>query len=126
MGKWTHPQGWVALVVGVYAALSPIWTTHPTGNKALWTMIVLGVVTAVLALLSLADLGRVISDGLIALMGVLFIISPFVMSFTVGDGYKALAWTAWIVGIVALVAGAWDAQVTRTQQQAGHNMVTGH
>jgi hypothetical protein len=124
MGKWTHPQGWVALVVGVYAALSPIWTTHPTGHKALWTMIVLGVVTAVLALLSLAEVGRVISDGLIALAGVLFIIAPWVMSFTIGDGFKALAWTSWIVGIVALVAGAWDAQVARTQSQTGH-MVTG-
>ena len=144
MGKWTHPQGLAALIVGVYAALSPIWTTHPSGNKAsyiggklletvylpsgnkaLYTMIVLGVVTAVLALISLAYPGRVVSDGLIALMGVLFIISPWVMSFTVGAGYAAFAWTAWIVGIVALVAGAWDAQVTRTQQQAGH-MVTGH
>jgi hypothetical protein len=125
MSKWTHPQGLAALVVGVYAALSPIWTTHPSGNKALYTMIVLGVVTAVLALISLAYPGRVVSDGLIALMGVLFIISPWVMSFTVGAGYAAFAWTAWIVGIVALVAGAWDAQVTRTQQQAGH-MVTGH
>ena len=105
--------------------MSPIWTTHPSGNKALYTMIVLGVVTAVLALLSLAGLDRVVSDGLIALMGVLFIISPWVMSFTVGAGYAAFAWTAWIVGIVALVAGAWDAQVTRTQHQGGH-MVTGH
>jgi SPW repeat len=125
MGKWTHPQGWAALVVGVYAALSPIWTTHPSGNKALWTMVVLGVVTAALALLSLADVGRVVSDWLIALMGVLFIISPWVMSFTVGAGYAAFAWTAWIVGIVALVAGAWDVQVTRTEQHAGH-LVTGH
>ena len=51
MSKWTHPQSLAALIVGVYAALSPIWTTHPTGNKALYTMIVLGVVTAVLALI---------------------------------------------------------------------------
>jgi hypothetical protein len=125
MGKWTHPQGWAALVVGVYAALSPIWTAHPSGNKALYTMIVLGAVTAVLALLSLADVGRVVSDGLIALMGVLFIISPWVMAFTVADGFTAFAWTAWIVGIVALVAGAWDVQVARTQEQTGR-MVTGH
>ena len=125
MGRWTQPQGWAALVVGAYAALSPIWTTHPAGHKALYTMIVLGVVTAVLALLSLAALGRVVSDGLIALMGVLFIISPWVMSFTIGAGFAAFAWTALIVGIVALVAGAWDLQLTRTRQQGGQ-MVTGH
>jgi len=88
-------------------------------------MIALGVITAVLALISLAYPGRVTFAGLIALMGVLFIISPWVMSFTIGAGFAAFAWTALIVGIVALVVGAADAQVTRTQHQAGH-MVTGH
>ena len=125
MSKWTHPQGLAALIVGVYAALSPIWTTHPSGNKALYTMIVLGVVTAVLALISLAYPGRVVYEGLIALMGVLFVLSPWVMSFTAGAGYTAFAWTAWIVGIVALVAGAWDMQLTRTVQRTG-GVVTGH
>ena len=49
-------------------------------------------------------------------MGVLFIISPWVMSFS--TGYTALAWTAWIVGAVALVAGAADVRVTRTEHRA--------
>src|SRR5664279_1594566 len=111
MSKWTHPQGLAALIVGVYAALSPIWTTYPTGNKALYTMIGLGVVTAVLALISLASPGRIAFEGLIALMGVLFIISPWVMSFT-ATAYRPMAWTAWIVGIVALVAGAADVQLS--------------
>ena len=121
MSKWTHPQGLAALIVGVYAALSPIWTTHPAGNKALYTMIVLGVVTAALALISLASPGRIAFEGLIALMGVLFIISPWVMGFN--TGYMAFAWTAWIVGIVALVAGAADVQMTRSEHGA-HGVVT--
>ena len=124
MSKWTHPQGLAALIVGVYAALSPIWTTHPSG-KAMYTMITLGVITAVLALVSLASPGRIAFEGLIALMGLLFIISPWVMSFTPGAGYTAFAWTAWAVGIVALVAGAADVQVTRTQHATGA-VVTGH
>jgi SPW repeat len=115
MNKWTHPQGLAALVVGVYAALSPIWTTHPTG-KAMYTMIILGVITAGLALISLASPGRIAFEGLVALMGVLFVISPWVMGF--GTGYTAFAWTAWIVGAVALVAGAADVQVTRTEHRA--------
>jgi heme exporter protein D len=45
-------------------------------------------------------------------MGVLFLVSPFVMGFN--TGYMAFAWTAYIVGIVALVAGAADVQMTRT------------
>ena len=116
MNKWTHPQGLAALIAGVYAGLSPIWTTHPDG-KAMYTVITLGVVTALLALVSLASPGRIAFKGLVALMGVLFIISPWVMSFS--TGYTALAWTAWIVGVVALVAGAADVQVTRTEQHRG-------
>ena len=105
-----------------YAVLCPIWTNHPEGNKALYTMISLGAITAVLALISLAIPERVSFEGLIALMGLLFVVSPWVMGF--GTGFTAFAWTAWIVGAVSLVAGAADVQVTRTAHR-GHGMVTG-
>ena len=82
-------------------------------------MVILGVITAAVTLYSLASPGRIAFEGLIALMGVLFIVAPFVMSFS--TGYAAFAWTAHIVGIVALVAGAWDVQMTRT---AHRGMVT--
>jgi hypothetical protein len=91
----------------------------------MYTMIALGVITAALALVCLARPGRIAFEGLVALMGMLFILSPWVMSFTPGAGYTAFAWTAWIVGLVALVAGAADVQVTRTQRQTGA-VVTGH
>jgi len=123
MSKWTHPQGLAALVAGIYAALSPIWTNNPTDtNKATYTMIALGVITAALALFDLAMPGRIAFEGLIALMGVLFIVSPWVMSFT-ATAYRPMAWTAWIVGIVALVAGAADVQMTRSEHGA-HGVVT--
>ena len=115
MSKWTHPQGLAALIAGIYAMLSPIWTTHPEDNKAMYTMVGLGAITAVLALMSLARPGRVALEGLVALMGLLFIISPWVMGFS--TGFMAFAWTAWIVGIVTLVAGAADLQVTRSQHR---------
>ena len=120
MSKWTHPQGLAALIAGIYAALCPIWTTTPVENKAQYTMITLGVVTAVLALFSLALPDTVAFEGLIAFMGVLFVLAPWVMSFT---AFTALAWTAWIVGIVALVAGAADLQMTRSEHR-GHGVVT--
>jgi hypothetical protein len=66
-------------------------------------MITLGVITAVLALFDLARPGRIAFEGLIALMGVLFFISPWVMSFT-ATAFRPMAWTAWIVGVVTLVA----------------------
>lgn len=120
MRKWIHPQGLVALIAGIYAALSPIWTTMPTDNKAMYTLISLGVITAVVALFSLAMPDRTTFEGLIALMGLLFVLSPWVMAFT---GFTSLAWTAWIVGAVALLAGAADVQMARSEHH-GHGVVT--
>lgn len=123
MNKWTHPQGLAALIAGVYAALCPIWTTTPPdSDAAMYTMITLGVITAALGLVDLAMPGKVAFEGLIALMGLLFIISPWVMDFT-ATAYRPLAWTAWIVGAVALLAGAADLQMTRSERR-GHGMVT--
>lgn len=116
MRKWTNPLAWAALIAGAYAALSPIWTTTPSDtNKAMYTMIALGVVTAALALYDLAIPGRIGFEGLVAVMGVLFVVAPWVMDFN--TGFTALAWTAWIVGAVALVAGLADIQMTRTEHR---------
>lgn len=120
MRRWTHPQGLVALVAGLYAALAPIWTTTPTGNQAADTMIALGVITVVVALFSLARPDRIGTQGLIAFMGVLFLVSPWVMGFS---DFTALTWTACIVGVVALLAGAAELQMTRAEHRGG-GMVT--
>jgi hypothetical protein len=100
MQKWTRWQDWVAFVAGAYAALSPIWTD--TSDDATWTMVVLGVVTALIALWSLAMPDDRISEYALVLMGVLFIASPWVMGF---DNIDAMALTAWIVGAVTALAG---------------------
>jgi uncharacterized membrane protein HdeD (DUF308 family) len=102
MKKWAHPLDFVALAAGVYAACSPIWTD--TTDDATATMVVLGVVTACIALYSLARPGE-IAEGLMALMGILFIASPWVMNF---DKVDDMALTAWVVGAIALVVGLAD------------------
>ena len=108
--------GLAALIAGVYAALSPIWTNNPTdSNKGIYTMIALGVITAALALVSLYR-PSVTIDSFIALMGVLFIVSPWVMSFS-ETVYRPMAWTAWIVGAVSLVAGAGEFQLERSEHR---------
>ena len=102
MRTWTRWQDWVTLAAGVYAFLSPIWTT--TVSKATGTLLVLGIITALVALFSLAAPGAVAAEGLVALLGVLFFISPWVMSFHATTG---MAWTAWIVGVITFIAGLW-------------------
>jgi hypothetical protein len=115
-----HLQDVAALLAGVYAALSPIWTE--TTNKATSSMIVLGVITAAVALVSLVRPDLMALEGLMALMGVLFVISPWVMGF---DGTRPMALTAWIIGAVSLLAGARDVQVTRTAHHGG-GVATSH
>jgi VIT1/CCC1 family predicted Fe2+/Mn2+ transporter len=114
MKKWVRWQDWVALVAGVYAALSPIWTT--TVDKATTTLIVLGVVTALVALWSLAAPGFVMTEGLVAVLGVLFFISPWVFSFQNTTG---IAWTAWVVGVATFIAGAWALPVSNRVHHTG-------
>jgi hypothetical protein len=100
MQKWTRWQAWVALLAGAYAELSPLWTQ--TDDTATWTMVALGVVTAAIALWSLAMSEDRISEYALVLMGVLFIASPWVMGF---ERLDDMALTAWIVGAVTVVAG---------------------
>jgi uncharacterized membrane protein HdeD (DUF308 family) len=108
--------GLTALIAGVYAALSPIWTNNPTDtNKGMYTMIALGIITAALALAALYR-PTVATDSLIALMGVLFIVAPWVMSFS-DTAYRPMAWTAWVVGIVSLVAGGAEFQLERSEHR---------
>lgn len=104
MRKWSRWQDWVALVAGVYAILAPLWTDST--NKATWTLVVLGALTAVAVLFTEAAPGMArVVDWLIMLMGVLFFISPWVMGFDTVDG---MAWTAWIVGGITFLAGLFD------------------
>ena len=119
MKRWTHPQDFIALIVGVYALLSPLWTT--TTTKATTTMVVLGAVTAVLSLIELVRPDMMSIEGLTAVLGVAFVVAPWVMGFS---GTRPMALTAWIAGVITFAVGAADLQVTRTHHKGG--MATSH
>ena len=104
MQKWTRWQDWVALLRAPtrrWRRSGPRRTTSAT-----WTMVVLGVVTVAVSLWSLATPEDRISEYALVLLGVLFIVSPWVMGF---DDLDSMALTAWIVGAV-----------TRDRRRAGH------
>jgi hypothetical protein len=111
MRRGIHPQDFIALIAGVYAILSPMWTD--TTDRATTTMIVLGAVLVVLSLAELVRPDMLPMEGLTAIVGVLFFISPWVMSFS---DTRPMAWTAWIVGVVTFAVGAADLQVTRSHR----------
>ena len=112
MKRQMHIYDVVALIAGVYALLSPIWTT--TTTTATWTMVVLGIFTAGLVAFDLYRPDVMASEALVALMGVLFFISPWVLSFS---DTRPISWTAWIAGVIVFVVGAADLQVTRSHRQ---------
>ncbi len=49
----TRWQDYAAVIIGAYAALSPLWLD--TNNAAVWSLIVLGVLIAVAGLLHMLD-----------------------------------------------------------------------
>jgi hypothetical protein len=108
MKRWTHPQDAVPLIAGVYAALSPMWTT--TTSRATTTMVVLGIITALAAIAELVRPDIMSLEGLTVLLGVAFIVAPWVMGFS---GTRPMAWTAWIIGAAVFLVGVADLQVTR-------------
>ncbi|HEX5511760.1 MAG TPA: SPW repeat protein [Actinomycetales bacterium] len=102
MSVRTRWQDWVVLAIGVYCVIAPFWTT--TESRATWSLVVLGVLLAVSALWSLGMPGVVGAELTHAILGILLLVSPWVMAFT---ELTTLTWTAWIGGGVALVMGVW-------------------
>jgi uncharacterized membrane protein HdeD (DUF308 family) len=98
---WTRPHDWAEVVIGVVAALSPLWLS--TDSKAMWTMVVLGALIALDGLASLAMPSMVYGEGIQIALGVLMFLAPWVMSYTTLNG---ASWTSWIAGALTVIAGA--------------------
>ena len=115
MKPWTRLPDYGTLIAGTYAALSPIWTSTTGESGALWSLIVLGALLAVTALVSLARPDLVATEWLTVVFGMLLIIAPWVFGYTHLDG---AAWTSWVVGVVALAFGGNEvAARNRAKQQ---------
>jgi len=103
MTRFARWQDWVALVAGLYAALASLWTT-PRTTTTVTVLVVLGALLVIGSAISLAAPGSVSMEWVIAVLGVLLFISPWVLGFASDRGP---AWTAWITGGVAVIAGLW-------------------
>jgi uncharacterized membrane protein HdeD (DUF308 family) len=98
---WTRPHDWAEVVIGVVAALSPLWLS--TDTTAMWTMVILGALIALDGLVSLAMPGMVYGEGVQIALGALLFIAPWVMGYTEFNG---ASWTSWIAGVLTVIAGA--------------------
>ena len=98
---WSRWEDWVAVALGVVAALTPIWVT--TNAAAASSLIVLGVLTAVIALWSLGQPGAIASEWITLVGGALLFLAPWVLGYSSLSG---AAWTSWVVGVINVIVAA--------------------
>lgn len=99
-GAWSRGQDWVSLAAGAYLALAPLWVE--AGAGATWSMVLVGLVIVVLALVALAAPGAYTDEWMTALAGVTAFVSPWLFGYASSG---PAAWTAWTVGVVVTAAG---------------------
>jgi uncharacterized membrane protein HdeD (DUF308 family) len=99
--SWTRPYDWAEVVLGAVAVLSPLWLD--TGNAAKWSLIIMGALILLDGVASLARPNMVFGEGAQIILGILLFVAPWVTSYTALNG---AAWSSWIIGALAIVAGA--------------------
>jgi uncharacterized membrane protein HdeD (DUF308 family) len=98
---WSRWQDWAAVVLGAYLVLSTLWTE--TTGGALAALLVLGFLMLVSGLWSLATPASMTSEYVHIALGVLLFVSPWALGFADLGG---ASWTAWILGVLAVLVGA--------------------
>jgi hypothetical protein len=101
MKRWTRWEDWVAVAVGLVAALSTIWMERE-GASMVW-MIVLGVLLIASGVVNLAMPGLVASEYVQLGLGVLLFLAPWIGGYASATGP---AWVSWVGGAVAAIVAA--------------------
>lgn len=114
----SRAQDLLAVVLGVFTALSPLWLD--TNNNAMWSLIVLGLLIAATGLAQMYRATLSGADYAMGVFGLLLFISPWGMDFT---DFRGASWTAWVVGVVTavLAVAALPAMSARLHNMAPHH-----
>ncbi|WP_137724945.1 SPW repeat domain-containing protein [Prescottella subtropica] len=116
----TRWQDYAAVIIGAFAALSPLWLDTNTGAR--WSLIVLGVLVAVAGLAHMARPGIAAADYAMGVLGVLMFISPWVMNF---HAMSSASWTAWVVGALTVTVSVVGMPAMNARMH-GHGGVAAH
>ena len=115
-GTWKRLQDWLTVVIGVLLFILP-FVLGATGNQAAaWTAYAGGVLLAIAgswSLMSSSPANR-FAEWSEIVIGVLVFLAPWALGFT---GLTALAWSAWIAGILAVVLAGSVVLNERNRQQ---------
>jgi uncharacterized membrane protein HdeD (DUF308 family) len=102
MTAWKRWQDWATMVLGVLLFVSPFVFGATSYGLAAATAYVGGVLLVLAGLLAASSARVRSTEWIPVVLGVLLFISPWVLGFA---GVMALAWTAWIIGVLAVIAG---------------------
>ncbi|MCU6480311.1 uncharacterized membrane protein HdeD (DUF308 family) [Arthrobacter silviterrae] len=116
MKKWNRWQDYVAVVAGLYAALSTMWTTQQASSMVM--MIGCGVLLIAAGVWNLMSPGTPVAEWVQMVLGALLFISPWLAGYS---GHMGAAWTSWIAGAVALIAGVLAVQPSMREHTVGHD-----
>ena len=102
-GTWKRLQDWLTVVIGVLLFISPFVLGATANQAAAWTAYAGGVLLAIAGLWSLIKIrsspANHFPEWSEIVIGVLVFLAPWALGFT---GLTALAWSAWIAGILAV------------------------
>jgi hypothetical protein len=101
MTTWRRWQDWVVVGLGVVLFLTPFVFGETAMTVAASTVYVLGVVIALAGLLNAAMRRAGGLELIPAVLAVILFVSPWAFGFT---AVVALAWSAWIVAILLVLA----------------------
>jgi uncharacterized membrane protein HdeD (DUF308 family) len=104
-GSWKRLQDWLTVVIGVLLFVAPFVLGATANQAAAWTAYAGGVLLAIAGLWSLTRSSQAdhVAEWAEIVVGVLVFLAPWALGFT---GLTALAWSAWIAGILAVVLAA--------------------
>lgn len=102
MNKWTRWEDWVAVVVGLVAAVAAL-LMPPMGASMPW-MLIVGILLIVAGVMNLAMPGMVAMEYVQLALGAVLFVAPWLGGYA--DMSSTAAWICWIGGAVAVIVAA--------------------
>jgi uncharacterized membrane protein len=101
---WRRWQDWAIVILGILLFIAPFAFQAAIGSTVAWTDYVAGVLLFIGGLWSLSSPTTRFTHWVEVVIGILLFIAPWVLAFTM---LMALAWTAWIGGVLAVILAGW-------------------
>jgi hypothetical protein len=104
-GTWKRLQDLLAVAIGVLLFIAPFVVGATANQAAAWTAYAGGVLLAVAGVWSLTSSSPTnhVAEWAEIVTGVQVFLAPWALGFT---GLTAMAWSAWIAGVLAVVLAA--------------------